>query len=390
MMRPTFLRSHKGPRVAACGILAVGVLGLLVSSAPVIAQVRVKARGSRPGAVGRYGRSSRKPTPEESTRISLTLITTDAGAGVRARLWDETLRKLGVSCRIRRGTRADKIETRETKYGTFRRVDIVGRIDRRGRLVFKDRTFSRNDAGKLGEWIRELKTYGAQGAPNGKPLWGLSKAQFGEIYSALSTRVETEVRGKKLHDGLAVLGVPKKHPLRFTIAARRALGLDPPAIRKTVRGHSLGTALALILHDYGLGYRPLRTPQGAIELAVDPLSQKVPSWPAGWEPKLSRPKTAPKLFELIPVELEKSKLVDVLHAVSVKTGVPIHVDYHALQGRGIDVEKLVVSYPARKASWSLLLRGITAKHKLSRTLKIDELGRPFVWISTFVPRKPEK
>lgn len=329
--------------------------------------------------------SSRKPSPEQRTQLSLTLITTDNQAGFRARTWNETLEKLGVSYRIRQGTKIDKPETKETKLGTFRRVDVVGMLDRNGRLIFKDHTFTRDEADKLGEWIRELKTYGAQGAPAGKPLWGLSKTQFAEVHAGLSDEVTKEIHGKKLGDGLEAIGVPEKYPLRFTIAAKQSLGSKERTVRKEVKGHSLGTALALVLHDHGLGFRPLRTPQGSIELSVAPLSSKDPAWPVGWEPKLSMAKTAPKMFELIPVELNKVKLLDVFHAVSVKTGVPIHIDYHAISAQKVDLDNLVVSYPSRKASWSLLLRGVTAKHKLSRTLKIDERNRPFVWISSYVP-----
>ena len=171
--------------------------------------------------------------------------------------------------------------------------------------------------------------------------------------------------------------------MRFSVAAKKTVRGKTLTVRKKIKGISLGTAFALVLRDHSLGFRPLRTPTGSIELVVDPLSEAKDAWPIGWDLQKSRPKTAPKFFKLIPVSLDKVKLVDVLHAVSVKTGVPIYLDHPAIKAKGITVDKLVVSYPSRKASWSLLLRGITVRHRLKHKLRIDEAGNPFVWITTF-------
>jgi hypothetical protein len=84
------------------------------------------------------------------------------------------------------------------------------------------------------------------------------------------------------------------------------------------------------------------------------------------------------------------KLVDVFATVTAKTGVPIHVDYQATAAKGINVDKLVVSYPSRKASYSLLLRGVTTRSKLSYVLRIDEAGKPFAWITAWTPGKSEE
>lgn len=328
----------------------------------------------------------RKPTPAERTTISLTILISDSAAAFQANTWTRTLRQLGISFRIRSRTAADRLEIRETKYGTFRKVSIVGMLDRRGRLVFKDRVFSRGDSAKLAEWIRELKTYGAQGTPQGKPLWGLTKSQFGEIYTALSKTVDVDVKGQPLEKALPKLSLPAELPWRFSVAARRLLAGRSSPVQKFVKGHSRGTALALILRDAGLGFRPLRTPSGSVELVIDPLSVAKDAWPVGWKPKLSRPKTAPSLFVPGPVSLENVKLVDIFHAVSVKTGIPVHVDYYAAARHRIDVNGLRVSYPPRKVSSSVLLRDLCALHKLSRELRIDERGTPFVWVTVFVPK----
>jgi len=364
----------------------------------------------------------RKPptgrSPADNTTVSLVLITSDNAAAFRARAWQTTLQKLDVPFRIRGATVADKVEVRERKLGPLRQVTVVGKVDRGGRLIFADRAYTRGDAAKLGEWLRELKAYGKQGKPEGKPLWGMSKAQFGVVFADLSASVTTDVRGKELEQAVARLGLPTKYELRYSVAAKDALskisrrapapgsrGLrnEPGAgaprpmiklaavpVRKSVKGQSLGTAFALVLRDYGLGFRPLRNPAGDIELVIDPLADAKDAWPIGWKLKQARLETAPKLFKIRQVSLDKAKLGDMFRTITAETGVPIHVDYHATAAKGIDADALVVSYPARKASYSLLLRGITTRKKLSYILRIDEAGQPFAWITAWTPGSREE
>ncbi|MFQ5730552.1 MAG: hypothetical protein ACE5KM_01225 [Planctomycetaceae bacterium] len=334
-------------------------------------------------ADARRRRPPARKSSKVTTIVSLELITTDNTAGFQTRLWTGALQKLKISFRIRRGTSADKLGILETKRGNFRTVKVTGKLDRIGRLIFKDRVFKRGDDARLAEWIRELQTYGGQGAPAGKPLWGLSKAQFGEVYAALSRPVSREVHGGSLGAALKGLGLPSDYPVRFSVAGNKAKDGESGTVRKTVKGQSLGTALALVLRDFGLGFRPLRTPRGNIELVVDPLDVARDAWPIGWKLRASRPQTAPRMFQLIPVELENVKLTDLFAAVTAKTGIPIHVDYRAARAKRIAIDKLVVSYGRRKTSWSLLLRSVTARNRLTRTLRIDEAGNPFVWITVF-------
>lgn len=370
------MRDQMRRYVMILAVLAVVTAGLeTVSDAQTRRRFPVRQRSN-----------TKKPSAGERTLISLTIITTDNTAALRARLWQPTLQKLNVRVRIRSGTKADKVGLRETKLGTFRKVAITGKLDRRGRLVFKDRAFARSEAPKLEEWIKELKTYGAQGAPDGKPLWGLTKTQFGRVYKALGTVVEKDVHGKKLSEARKLLNVPKDVPLRFSFDAKKSLAGQDPVVRKHVKGHSLGTALSLILRDAGLGFRPVRTPRGSIELVADPLDSRDDTWPVGWKPKLKRQKTAPKLFTSDPIELNKVKLLDIYHAMAVKTGVPVHFDYYVAGKKSMQPEKMVGSYPRSRMFPLVVLKRVSGVNNLTCTLKIDEKGQPFLWVTPFVPK----
>jgi len=155
-----------------------------------------------------------------------------------------------------------------------------------------------------------------------------------------------------------------------------------PKVRQSTRGITRGTALAMLLNEYGLGFRPLRTPQGKIDLTLEPLSKTSDVWPIGWNFKESRIKTVPGLFKFVPVELDEVPLSDVLRAIEIRTKIPIRVDSYRIRGSGIDMAKIHVTYPRRKTTWSQLIRGVTTSHKLARRYRIDERGHPFIWITT--------
>ena len=367
---------------------------LLLLSALLLFSV-ASAAGAQHGDVRRGPGSPAARKRPTTTTVSVELLTGDEGVGLHAQEWHQVFEKLGVSFRARRSIFNDKPEVRERMFGTIREVKIVGRLDRDGRMVLPDRAFRRSDAAKLAEWIRELKTYGAKGSPQGKQMWGLDKSQFASVYKALSWKLETDVEGQKIEDALAKMQLPAEFPVRFTTTTRRWLSTEfrrAPTVRHSLKGLSVGTALAIVLNDYGLGFRPLRTPEGTIELAIDPLTKTTDVWPVGWEitEALERRKLVPKMFELVPVELEDANFVDVLHAISVKTGVPILFDRYRIEAKQIDLDNLRVSHKPSQTAWSLLIKRLANSARLTRVFKKDEAGRPFVWITTLEPRRRQR
>ncbi len=370
-------------------LLHRSTIQLLISGLALFAIV--DAADAQLGDVRRGPGSSAANQRPKRTTVSVELFTGSEGVGLHAQQWQQVFAKLGVSFRARRAIFKDKPEVRERMLGSTRQVTVVGRLDRSGQIVLPDRTFRRSDAAKLAEWIRELKTFGAKGSPEGKQLWGLDKVQFSSLYSALGAMLAADLEGLDLETALAKMQLPARYPLRITTTARGWLSTEfprAPAHRHSLKGLSKGTALAIVLNDYGLGFRPLRTPEGTIELAVDPFTKTTDVWPIGWEmAAIERRKAAPKMFQLVPVELEDVKLIDVLAAVSVKTDVPILIDHYRIAAKQIDLDNQRVSQKPSQVSWSLLIKRLANSAKLTREIKRDESGRPFVWISPLVPRR---
>jgi hypothetical protein len=360
-----------------------------------IAALAVLCSGREAHAQRFERRTNTKVAPRRSrevrTEVTVEIVSGEGGAGLKAQQWRQVFERLDVNVRIARGLPGDVPETKERLFGRLRQVTVTGRLEADGRLIFESRRFTQGDVAQLREWLRELKTYGSQGAPTGKPLWGLNAEQFHALYAALTQPLVREVEGLQREAALKQFGLPAKYEVRMTTAAKqhvRAAANDSRPVRDPLRGIGTGTALAILLSDFGLGFRPSRTPKGTIELAIVPLTDAAKVWPIGWEPKRSRKETAPKLFELGPVELTDVAFLDVLNAVSVTGQVPIYLNRYRVAEKGIDTAALKVSYPRRNASLSQVLRGITVPHRMTQRLRIDEQGRAFVWITTLEPGRP--
>ena len=320
------------------------------------------------------------------TDVSLEMISSATASTEHAQAWGQRLQKLNIQFQTRQAVNGDKPEVKEQKLGRLRRVTVIAVLDRNGKILCSDRAFTLAEADKLAEWIRELKTYGAQGAPHGKPLFGLDERQFAGVMRELSAPVTVDSTGLSLEAALEKLPLPQKHPLRITPEAQRASAMIDSAkrLRTDARGLSVGTALAATLAEFGLTFKPLRTPEGKIELAVSPREAGQDAWPIGWplDPDKPQGQLVPALFKTVPVSLDEVPLTDVLTAASQAAEVPLLIDHQAIEKEQIDLSELKVTVANRKTTWGLLLRQITTPHKLGRRIVADDSGKPFVLITT--------
>lgn len=321
------------------------------------------------------------------TVVELKLLADTNGGGLHSQQWSKALEPLDVSVQIQRPTLNDKPEVKERNVGTIRYVTAVGSLDRTGRLNFPGHTFEPGDSPKLREWIDELKTYGAQGTPDGQPNWGLSKDQFRLLYDSLLKPVEAETQDMTVTEAVTKLPIPAKYPIKFSQAATSQLRLSggKNKVRQDVRGFTSATALAILLNDCSLGFRPNRTPADGLELIVEPQEQRKDLWPVGWPLQKQRLKAAPKFFAMSPIELDQVPLTDLLSTVAELTETPVMIDYYEIDKAKIDLSKIDVSFKRASTSWSVALKTMVIPKKLSREIWQDEAGRAFVWITTNRP-----
>ncbi|MGE5194863.1 MAG: hypothetical protein ACM3U2_20415, partial [Deltaproteobacteria bacterium] len=209
--------------VMVMGLAAVDRLG--AQSPRGIAQIEL---AQAPRDKTRLNRKPADPKAEKkklsNTMITMELLTIGDGTALKAREWMETLGKMDVTLTIRPGRPTEKIEVTERKAGgTLRTVTVRGMLDNKGQLIFPEKTFTQGDVGKLAAWLDELRTYGAQGNPEGRPAWGLTKEQFGVIHTTLKKPLDFEPRDLELNKVLEKLTLPAEVPLRFSTAAARVL-----------------------------------------------------------------------------------------------------------------------------------------------------------------------
>jgi hypothetical protein len=338
------------------------------------------------------GKAGKKKAPV--TTITVELLTGNSGVGLKARQWAEILGKLDVAVTVRNGRSDDKLGVTEKKAGgTLRTVTVVGALDSTGRLIIPDHEFTQDDAEKLAAWIHGLRTYGAQGDPNGRPVWGLTKEQFGVIHTALKKPLAADTKDVEVTKAVGNFELPKEHPVRFSPEAVARLKERGGQVRvsQSLQGVSQGTALAVLLSEQGLGFRPRRLPDGRIELSVDPLEEQGKFWPVGWPREGNVPDTCPELFQFKTIELDDEPLEDVLEAVAGVIKVPILVDRYGIASKGVDLAQVKITFPRKRTTWAEALKSFTYKAKSRFEVVIDEAGRPVIWITPIdAAARPQK
>nr|MDQ3333073.1 hypothetical protein [Planctomycetota bacterium] len=358
--------------------------------------LRPGPRGFDPG-LNRYGATEAPPTAvrrddrfnPSKTTVNVEILMPREGNALDAQHWSKTFAEMGYSARMRSPLLDDKMEVTERTRGPLRFVTVVGALDSRGNLVFPDRRFTSSDGAALKEWLDELKTYGAQGSPEGRPLWGLSRPQFEAVYTAMSRPVAEDVAGLPLTEALAKFGISREFPFRFSVAAKQSLDAPGRAagVSRSVAGITAGTALAFVLNEFGMGFHPERLPDGTVELLIEPLPATLPAddaplvvWPIGWEidekpapDRRSKPvsdaKAVPSNRQLIgdsllqqreAIGLSNVSVTAALETVEAETGVPILLDRPAAAASGVDLAKARMTAPPRNTSWNIVLRSVTS------------------------------
>lgn len=328
------------------------------------------------------------------TQLELELITGTAGVNRTAQMWAELFEKLDVAVRIRRRLIRDEPGVTEKKFGrSVRRIRVVAELDPRGRITLPGRTFTLSDSTAIKEWLRELKTYGAQGSPDGQKTWGLNKQQLESVLVPLRRPLTVDPQGKDLLTALVIFTPDKTQgdlPLHITPEAKEIMknAKSQELFPQSLVGLSRGTGLAIMLRFYGLCFQPQRTPAGNLELTIrDAKTTKTP-WRIGWPfpEDRTRNQVAPNLFRKVNIDLDDQPLIEVLEAAAAEIEMPILLDYAEMDRLGMDPAKIRVSHRPKQTFWALAIRRIAFPARLSRELYIDEAGKPFVWL-TPIPYK---
>ena len=152
-----------------------------------------------------------------------------------------------------------------------------------------------------------------------------------------------------------------------------------------LEGYSIGLGLAIALRQAGLVFEPTRPQGDTIQLLIREPEDKTPHWPVGWPISETRKKVAPSLFVKFPVQAVETPLIDLLDAIELRSKIAFLYDKAAISAEEIDMKttKVTFSRPGKKTTFDIVIGKVLtqSKPKLKSDIKIDEVGKPFLWIT---------
>ncbi|MFV1965421.1 MAG: hypothetical protein ACC628_08365 [Pirellulaceae bacterium] len=317
-------------------------------------------------------------------RIRVELATESGFPIDGQRRWIETLKDLNLAgLRIRKARFREQVGV--TNQGTEAApvYSVVGLLTDRNRLILPGAEFSINDRSGIARWFEKLRTDGLSG-PTEQPLaFGLSGDELVSFHEQVAKPLMFDTQGRRAGD--VVRQIVNERGLACEVTARATTTFHRnEAVLDELRGVSAGTALAATLRPLGLVAAPRKKAPGRVELLIAEVREIEETWPVGWPLQQSPYKVAPDLFKKPPVEIKNTPLSKVLAAIQQRANVPFLLDHNSLARQNIDPGQVMVSYPRRPTRYSYrkIINSILFKAKLTSELRVDEAGKPFLWIST--------
>ncbi len=342
------------------------------------------------------------PACAAAPRVELELAT-ERGVQITApQQWLQLLASIGIeNVRIRGATKGDVPAA--TNRGTTQAPSyhVVGILTADNRLRLAGGTFGQGDRERIKDYFDRLAADGAESMTAVRGMFGLTEAEIHAVFDDLSPPVAFDTKGLALRDVLDRFREQFRIGLKVDAGAE-SIVQNAPAVADNVRGISAGTGLAILLRSTGLVLRPDKPRGQAIELRVllnpavaqgdakTALSYQragktddstLQFWPVGWEPHETPNRSAPSLFELLNAEIDGFTLTETLAAIGPRLKVPILLDHAALAANGVDPEKVQVRIPKTRTSYSRVISRAASQARLGSSLRIDEAGHPFLWIT---------
>ena len=318
-----------------------------------------------------------------AARVELELIAdSSGGAALAFQEWMQTLGRAGVkNIRLRTAEATDRVGI-ETRGSTDNPVYVVtGTVVSRDELLLPCGRFKRSDAARAAQWLDDLAERGPPNRREAHPAFGLTASQIQRVREDLAKPVVFSTQGMTRSEAVEKIGSRLAIPIQ--VAGRLAAAGDDK-VAEELSGVSCGTALACVLRPLGYGLVPRPTAEGlAYGVGKARLDQEV--WPIGWPPEKPLVQTMPSLFEFHNVNVQNVAATKALEAIATRLKVPVLMDYNAMARHGVDPAKTLVSLPSARTTYSLALRKLLFHARLKFEVRVDEAGKPFLWITTVKP-----
>jgi hypothetical protein len=340
-------------------------------------------------------------------------LATERGLQITApQEWLQLLAGIGIQNVRIRGTRpGDAPKVSNTGTDDRPRFEVVGIITARNQLQLAGGTFSRSDRTRIKDYFDRLAADGAESLTATRGMFGLTEKDITTVFADLAQPIDFPTNGQQPQKLIEKLQSKFALKLRFDARAEQALR-DAKPVADDLHGIAAGTALAIILRNNGLEFRPEK-PRGepiayiasTAESTVEPpASSKTASgrppvpprtfnragrtddnnlqqWPIGWELHDTPGRAAPSLFVVRNAEIDGYSLAETLAALAPLIKIPMLIDRAALAAHDIDLTKVQVVLPKTRSSYKRVIDRALATARLGSQVRTDDAGKPFLWIT---------
>jgi hypothetical protein len=327
-------------------------------------------------------------TAQAAARVELELATTGTFPVTAQQEWYKLLSELGVDAlRIRKAETGDKIGVKVAGSQQAPIYKVVGRLASSKQLELPGGKFSPQDRAGLSKWLAKLRAEGPQSSGGGgiATPFGLSAKQLGAVNADLATRVSFDTKEITPGEFLEKLAPALNYSLAVDRLTRQRLAHAEP-IGEQLQGLTSGAALAYALRSEGLGLLPRVGETKKIEYAVVKPGGAHATWPVGWPLEDRKPADLlPELFESRNAEIDDFPLAETLEAICDKLKTPVLYDHYALARQGIEPAKVNVKFPASRTWYAKVIDKVLHQAKLKGEWRVDEGGKPLLWVTTQKP-----
>jgi hypothetical protein len=302
------------------------------------------------------------------------------GAGMSFQQWGQALSAAGVQgFRLRAAQQGDKpaIEVGGTDQSPVYKVTAV--LGAGDDLVVPGGRFRRTECKQLAAWLNDIAKRGPPEKREKLSAFGLTASQFQKVNSDLSKGVGFSTKGMTRSEAVDKIG----GQLGLTLKIEDAFSDGDDKIDEDLSALSSGSALACILRPIGSCLVP-RVDGETLSYAVKKAQLDQEVWPVGW-PAEGGQKVLPALYEFHNVNVSGVAATKLLAVVGKQIEAPVLFDHNALARHVVDPDKATVSHPQQRTTYSLALRKMLGKVGLKFEIRVDEAGKPFLWVSTIKP-----
>ncbi len=323
----------------------------------------------------------------EAARVEIVLLT-ESGAGQQVQDWYRILTDLQVdSLQIRGNSGNEKVEVVKTGTGPGAGYRVTGMLNGRNEIVLPSGRYTLSDRARLADWLKTLRSEGvdrALGAP--RPPFNIPAELLKPVREEFAKPILFETLDIPLAAFLEGIGGQLRTPLVIDPAAAGMVKSNENKVRDELRGLATGAGLAAALRPAGLVLVPRLNLQRRVELAVIVAGQSTEFWPIGWAPTADRPESQviPAMHEVRDVELDEVPVMDLVAVVAERLKTPVLMDHNGIARQGLKPADVKVSLKPSKLSYGVVLGRMLVKAKLRYEIRIDDAGKPFVWIMSYI------